>query len=244
LIDNSHFVAATIEGGLIAVAPCDIESPMLYSEHLTGDGQEMFRHASKLNWEGIVAKRADAPYRSKRNESWVKVKTVQKGTFPVIGFINDPSGVAALYLEKQEGTGLVYMGKVGMGWNRTVSSRIRKQLDTVVSPKSKLTKQVRKPKATWVEPTFFADIEYRDITSEGDCFGPVRSKDYRVAIIPNCPICFGLGWVCENHPTKIWDERGCECGAATPCECNHTPEVQQGIEEPDTSQVISPDERP
>jgi bifunctional non-homologous end joining protein LigD len=49
------------------------------------------------------------------------------------------------------------MGKVGTGWSRTVSSQIRKQLDTVVSPKSKLTKPIRKPKATWVEPTFVAD---------------------------------------------------------------------------------------
>jgi bifunctional non-homologous end joining protein LigD len=79
----------------------------------------------------------------------------------------DPSGIAALYLGKREGKDLVYMGKVGTGWSRTVSSQIRKQLDTVVSPKSKLTKPIKKPKATWVEPTFFADVEYRDITSEG-----------------------------------------------------------------------------
>jgi len=59
------------------------------------------------------------------------------------------------------------MGKVGTGWSRTVSSQIRKQLDTVVSPKSKLTKPLKKPKATWVEPRFVADIEFRDITSEG-----------------------------------------------------------------------------
>ena len=60
------------------------------------------------------------------------------------------------------------MGKVGTGWSRTVSSQIRKQLDTVVSPRSKeLTKPIKKPKATWVEPTFVADVEYRDITSEG-----------------------------------------------------------------------------
>jgi bifunctional non-homologous end joining protein LigD len=59
------------------------------------------------------------------------------------------------------------MGKVGTGWSRTVSSQIRKQLDTVMSLKSKLTKQVKKPKATWVEPKFYADIEFRDITSEG-----------------------------------------------------------------------------
>jgi bifunctional non-homologous end joining protein LigD len=26
---------------------------------------------------------------------------------------------------------------------------------------------VKKPKATWVDPVFMADIEYRDITSEG-----------------------------------------------------------------------------
>ena len=145
----------------------EVEMPVVYSEHLTGDGQQMFEHAAKLNWEGIVSKRADAPYRSERTEAWQKIKVVQKGKFPVIGFIKDPTGVAALYLGKREGKDLVYMGKVGTGWSRTVSSQIRKQLDTVVSPKAKLTKPVRKPKATWVEPKYFADVEYRDITSEG-----------------------------------------------------------------------------
>jgi bifunctional non-homologous end joining protein LigD len=59
------------------------------------------------------------------------------------------------------------MGKLGTGWSRTVSSRIRKQLDTVLTPKSKLTKPIKKPRATWVEPSFVAEVEYRDITSEG-----------------------------------------------------------------------------
>ena len=144
-----------------------IEAPVMYSEHLTGDGQEMFEHAAKLNFEGIVSKRGDAPYRSERTEAWLKIKTVQKGKFPVIGFVKDPTGVAALYLGKREGKELVYMGKVGTGWSRTVSGQIRKQLDTVVSPKSKLSKPLKKPKATWVEPTFFADVEFRDITCEG-----------------------------------------------------------------------------
>jgi bifunctional non-homologous end joining protein LigD len=144
-----------------------VELPVLYSEHLVGDGQKMFEHAAKLHWEGIVSKRADAPYRSERNENWLKIKAIHKGKFPVIGFIKDQTGVAALYLGKQEGAELVYMGKVGTGWSRTVSNQIRKQLDTVISPKSKLTKAVKKPKATWVEPKFCADVEYRDITSEG-----------------------------------------------------------------------------
>jgi bifunctional non-homologous end joining protein LigD len=92
---------------------------------------------------------------------------VQKGKFPVIGFVKDPTGIAALYLGKREGKDLVYMGKVGTGWSRTVSSQIRKQLDSVVSPKSKLTKPVKKQKPTWVESLFTADVEFRDITSEG-----------------------------------------------------------------------------
>jgi bifunctional non-homologous end joining protein LigD len=83
------------------------------------------------------------------------------------GFIEDPTGVAALYLGKMEGRELRYMGKVGTGWSRTTSRSIRDALDTVISPKSKLSKPLKKPKATWVDPEFVAEIEYRDITSEG-----------------------------------------------------------------------------
>jgi bifunctional non-homologous end joining protein LigD len=61
------------------------------------------------------------------------------------------------------------MGKVGTRWSRTVSSQIRKQLDSAVSPKSKLTKPVKKLKATWVEPSFVADIEFRDSPLKGFC---------------------------------------------------------------------------
>ena len=60
----------------------DVDMPVLYSEHLTGDGQEMFEHAAKLNWEGIISKRADAPYRSERTEAWLKIKTVHEGKIP------------------------------------------------------------------------------------------------------------------------------------------------------------------
>jgi hypothetical protein len=45
----------------------------------------------------------------------------------------------------------------------------------------------------------------------------------------DCPICFGIGWVCENHPYRAWhEELGCMCGA---CKSNSG-------EEPDVSQVL------
>jgi hypothetical protein len=51
----------------------------------------------------------------------------------------------------------------------------------------------------------------------------------------NCPVCFGIGWVCENHPDRAWhEELGCMCGAGMPCECNMAEET--GIDEPGVSQ--------
>jgi bifunctional non-homologous end joining protein LigD len=144
-----------------------LSSPVLYADHLAADGPKLFEHAGKLGYEGIISKKAGAPYRSGRGDAWVKVKCVQRATFPVVGFVKDPTGVAALHLAKKVGRDLIYVGKVGTGWSRTVSSRIRKQLDTVVSPTSKLTKPIRAPKAIWVEPKFVAEVEYRDITADG-----------------------------------------------------------------------------
>jgi ATP dependent DNA ligase-like protein len=48
----------------------------------------------------------------------------------------------------------------------------------VGQPEIQTDQTIKKPKATWVEPKFFADVEYRDITSEG-LLRPVRSKDFR-----------------------------------------------------------------
>lgn len=51
-----------------------------------------------------------------------------------------------------------------------------------------------------------------------------------------CPICHGLGWVCENHPNRAWTEGegGCQCGAGMPCECNRA----NGEDNPDIETVI------
>ena len=59
------------------------------------------------------------------------------------------------------------MGKVGTGWSRTVSSQIRKQLDSVVGPKSKLTKPVRSQSNLGRAAVHGRCVEFRDITSEG-----------------------------------------------------------------------------
>jgi hypothetical protein len=90
-----------------------------------------------------------------------------------------------------------------------------------------------------------ADIEFRNITSEGllraSSFkglskGTGQSRWRFRCMTTKCRICFGLGWVCENHPNRVWSEElGCQCGAGMPCECVRT----DGLEEPDVSGVLS-----
>jgi bifunctional non-homologous end joining protein LigD len=57
-----------------------------------------------MGLEGLVAKRADAPYRSGRSDAWVKVKCVKSETFPIVAFIEKlgarPRKIASLYVGK------------------------------------------------------------------------------------------------------------------------------------------------
>ena len=93
-----------------------------YSEHLTGDGQEdVLAHATKLNFEGIVSKNAQAPYRSDRNEGWpLKIKSVQQGKFPVIPASSriPPAWPRCISWKARKARTSDYMGKVGTGWSR------------------------------------------------------------------------------------------------------------------------------
>jgi len=46
-----------------------------------------------MQMDGNVSKNVEAPHRSGRNESWLKIKCVQRAKFPIVGFVKDPAGV-------------------------------------------------------------------------------------------------------------------------------------------------------
>jgi hypothetical protein len=86
---------------------------VIYSEHFD-DGADLYRRAFRMGLEGIVSKRADAPYRSGRTETWVKVKCWKRDRFVVVGFVPDGAGgLAKLRFARREGRALVYAGRVG-----------------------------------------------------------------------------------------------------------------------------------
>jgi bifunctional non-homologous end joining protein LigD len=57
------------------------QSALRYSDHLEGNGRDIYRQACDLELEGIVCKRKDGRYRSGRNDTWVKVTCRHRETF-------------------------------------------------------------------------------------------------------------------------------------------------------------------
>ena len=103
------------------------EDPLRFTEHTDTDGEACFRQACASGWEGVIAKRADAPYRPGRTRDWLKFKC-ESGQEFVIGGYTDPqgsrTGFGALLLGYYDpGHQLIYAGKVGTGFSqRTLDS--------------------------------------------------------------------------------------------------------------------------
>jgi bifunctional non-homologous end joining protein LigD len=149
---------------LLAVA----SERILYAEHLEGDGAEIYQRACTMGLEGIISKQEDAPYRSGRVESWIKVKCGKRDAFPIVAFVEKlgakPRKIASLYVGRREGDRLLYAGKVRSGYTEAVARDLRERLDPFIRKSSPLPEPVKKPKATWVEPVLEAEVAYSTVT--------------------------------------------------------------------------------
>jgi bifunctional non-homologous end joining protein LigD len=144
---------------------------LVYVDFLKADGERVFEQACRMGLEGIVAKRVDTPYRSGRQDTWVKLKCVKSDTFPIIAFVEKlgarPRKIASLYVGRWEGERLLYAGKARSGYTDKVARELRERLDPLIRKTTPLSNPVKKPKATWVEPEVDAEIEYSAITDDG-----------------------------------------------------------------------------
>jgi bifunctional non-homologous end joining protein LigD len=142
---------------------------ILMSETISvDDGVDLMRHACEVGLEGIVAKRADAPYRAGRQETWIKVRCLKSLNFPVIGYVPaSPNSIAAIRLARREDGGLVYAGKAGTGFTMKIAQDVRKRLEPLMRRTPPTAKPLRKKDTVWVEPKLSARIEFRGVTEDG-----------------------------------------------------------------------------
>ncbi|MGH6899969.1 MAG: DNA ligase D [Geminicoccaceae bacterium] len=149
----------------------DGTSALQLSEHVEGGGPAFFAQASQLGLEGVLSKRADAPYQQTRTRSWLKVKCRQSDDFLIVGY--NPSeaagGIGALLLAEAEDGGLRYVGRVGTGFAMAEMRRLHARLEALRAKKATvaLPPEERRKGIVWVRPALIAEVEYGNRTADG-----------------------------------------------------------------------------
>ncbi|TIT30228.1 MAG: DNA ligase D, partial [Mesorhizobium sp.] len=146
------------------------DSALRFSDHFHEPGKVMLQHVCRMGLEGVVSKRADAPYRSGRGLSWVKSKCTLRQEFVIGGYLPSDKtgrGLRSLLVGYHEGGKLHYAGRVGTGFSGKMAADLKKRLDGLTAKTSPFSAAVPKGKGlVWVEPDLVGEVEFRSWTSD------------------------------------------------------------------------------
>jgi bifunctional non-homologous end joining protein LigD len=141
------------------------------TEARRGDSQRRFADACRFGWEGLMAKRADAPYTRGRSKHWLKLKCSWEQEF-VIGGFTDPAGsrtdFGALLVGYHEEGRLLYGGKVGTGYTAATLRDLGVRLRELEAPESPFVDARPIPRGThWTRPELVAQVGFAEWTTDG-----------------------------------------------------------------------------
>jgi len=171
-------------------------SLLKYSQHTEQHGVELYRLAVQNGLEGIVAKKADSPYRpGVRSGEWLKFKTHTRQD-AVIGGFTEPKGarkyLGALLLGVYEQDELVYIGHAGGGFEQADLAEVYEQLKPLQRKTAPFTNPPARTNApaTWVKPELVCEVKFSGWTE----FGMMRQPIY-------------LGLRSDKDPRQVCRER-------------------------------------
>jgi bifunctional non-homologous end joining protein LigD len=155
--------------------------PIRYTDHLEEKGDVLYEHVQRMGLEGIVGKKADAPYRGGRSKSWVKVRTVQVDDFVVVGWTEPKGsrgGFGSLHIAQHDEGDLVYLGSVGSGFRDSELDEILEGLRAAEVESCPCTRgPVPKGKGHhWVRPELVVEVKYKELTDHGLARQPSFSR--------------------------------------------------------------------
>jgi DNA ligase D len=144
----------------------DGRSAIQLSDHVAGDGQALYDRASEMGLEGIVSKRASAPYEPGRSQSWTKIKARDTGDFFIVGYTVSEAaeGLAALGLGEYADGELTYCGKCGSGFDAGTLPRLLARLEPLRAGAERLDGMPKEVMA--VRPVLKAHIHYANRTND------------------------------------------------------------------------------
>jgi DNA ligase D-like protein (predicted ligase) len=151
--------------------------PLVFTEHIDTDGEAYFRQACASGWEGVIAKRADAPYRAGRTKDWLKFKC-EAGQEFIIGGFTDPrgtrTGFGALLLGYYDPRhDLVYAGKVGTGFTQQTLDSLHATLAGLEQDRPPFDRgHLPRSGVHWVQPRLVAEVGFSEWTTDGELRHP------------------------------------------------------------------------
>ena len=145
--------------------------PLRHTEHRETNGEDYYHEACEGGMEGLVAKKADSAYLSRRSPAWLKFKCVNDQEF-VIGGYTDPQGhrrgFGALLLGYYRRGKLVFAGKVGTGYDAATLRSLAKQLAAMETQECPFADPGTAGRsAHWVKPKLVAQVGFTEWTSDG-----------------------------------------------------------------------------
>ena len=141
--------------------------------HVTSlDDDRPWERACAEGWEGVIAKRRDAPYEHRRSPHWLKMKCEASQELVVGGF-TDPQGgrigLGALLVGYYAGDDFVFAGKVGTGFDTKLLVELRERLNRLEIEASPFTtaKGLPRLRAHWVRPEIVVQVSFIEWTVHG-----------------------------------------------------------------------------
>jgi bifunctional non-homologous end joining protein LigD len=153
------------------------DDPLRFTAHRNTDGEAFFQQACRDGWEGLIAKRADSPYRAGRSKDWLKFKC-QSGQEFVIGGYTDPQGArtdfGALLLGYYDPGGrLVYAGKVGTGFGHALLHDLHEQMARIERDQPAFDEgKLPRSGVHWVDPVLVGEVGFSEWTEDGQLRHP------------------------------------------------------------------------
>lgn len=150
------------------------------ADHVS-QGEKLFTTLCAQSYEGIVSKKADAPYSGKRTRNWLKVKCTTRQEFVLLGFTKSDKArgfkslLLGTWVEKQ----LHYCGKVGTGFTEVSMNALLDKMQPLIRRKAPANvPKVAARNATWLKPDLVAEVAYAELTGPLEDGGVLRHASF------------------------------------------------------------------
>jgi bifunctional non-homologous end joining protein LigD len=185
-LDGSDLTQLPLDARREQLRRLPLQPPLLLVPRL--DDERPWERARSEGWEGVIAKRRDAPYEQRRSRNWLKMKC-EAGQELVVGGFTEPQGkrvgLAALLVGYFEGGDFVFAGKVGTGFDTRLLNELRARLDALEAAEPPFSKGSDLPRTRvhWARPELVIEVAFMEWTGHGKLRHPrfVRIREDKAA---------------------------------------------------------------